>query len=102
MNKYIRFPKFAQLRPKHCVLAGPTGTHNVCVGVYHENVKLMLNTIDNKHLNEGADIQLSDCHDCLREIMCIEPVDACHFNECESYSYIKKFKKYSAQPRTQS
>lgn len=38
----ISFSKFALLRPKHCVLAGSSGTHNVCVCLYHENVNLML------------------------------------------------------------
>ena len=39
-----------------CVLAGASGTHNVCACVYYEKVKLMLNAIDIKHLTEGPDI----------------------------------------------
>ena len=39
----------ALLRPKHCIFAGSSGTHTVCVCVHHENVKLM---------NEG--VQLSN------------------------------------------
>ena len=27
----VGFSKFAELRPKECVLAGATGTHSVCV-----------------------------------------------------------------------
>ncbi len=27
----VGFSKFADLRPKHCVLAGGNGTHSVCV-----------------------------------------------------------------------
>ena len=27
----IGFSKFSELRPKHCVLAGASGTHTVCV-----------------------------------------------------------------------
>lgn len=34
-NVKFGFSKFAQLRPKYCVLAKATGTHNVCVCVYH-------------------------------------------------------------------
>ena len=37
----IGFSKFAGLRPKHCVLAGASGTHSVCVSTIHQNVKLM-------------------------------------------------------------
>ena len=55
----------------------------------------MLNAIDIKHLTEGADIQLSDYHDCLNQIMCSEPVDVCHFNEWESYLDIDNFKSTS-------
>jgi len=32
---------FCALRPKWCVLPGASGTHSVCVCVYHQNVKLM-------------------------------------------------------------
>lgn len=38
----IGFTKFTLLRPKHCVLAGSSGTHTTCVCTLHENVKLML------------------------------------------------------------
>ena len=36
------FSKFAEARPKHVVLPGGSGTHNVCVCVHHENPKLMI------------------------------------------------------------
>ncbi|KZC08957.1 hypothetical protein WN55_11420 [Dufourea novaeangliae] len=38
----IGFSKFAQLRPKECVLVRHSGTHSVCVCVIHQNVKLLL------------------------------------------------------------
>lgn len=41
----IGFTKFTLLRPPHCVLAGSAGTHTVCVCVYHQNLKLMLEGI---------------------------------------------------------
>ena len=31
----IGFSKFAELRPKHCILAGASGTHIVCVCTIH-------------------------------------------------------------------
>lgn len=34
-NIKIGFSKFAELRPKFCILAGGTGTHSVCVCLYH-------------------------------------------------------------------
>ena len=41
-NPEMGFSTFAALRPRHCVLAGSSGTHNVCVCTYHQNVKLMV------------------------------------------------------------
>ena len=41
-NKKIGFSKFAVLCPKWCIPLGAAGTHNVCVCMYHQNVKLML------------------------------------------------------------
>ena len=38
----IGFSKFSELRPQHCVLAGASGTHAVCVCTIHQNVKLMM------------------------------------------------------------
>lgn len=38
------FSKFASLRPQHCVLAGASETHSVCVCVYHQNLKFMLHS----------------------------------------------------------
>lgn len=45
----VSFSKFAQLRPKECVLAGASGTHSVCVCTIHQNCELMLEAIN---LNE--------------------------------------------------
>ena len=38
----LGFSKFAALRPKHCILAGASGTHTVCVCAIHQNVKLIM------------------------------------------------------------
>ena len=38
----IGLTRFTELRPKNVVLAGASGTHNVCVCVLHQNMKLML------------------------------------------------------------
>ena len=44
---------FADKRPKHVITVGASGTHTVCVCIYHQNVKLMLSGIglyDDRHL----------------------------------------------------
>ena len=38
----VGFLKFCSFRPKHVVLPGSSGTHNVCVCTIHQNVKLMI------------------------------------------------------------
>lgn len=40
-ESHIGFTKFSLLRPKQCVLADSSGTHNICVCPYHQNVKLI-------------------------------------------------------------
>ena len=37
-DRKIGFSKFAELRPKHCVLVGASGTHSVCVCTVHQDV----------------------------------------------------------------
>ena len=41
----IGFSKFASVHPKWCILAGPKGTHSVCVCTVCQNLKLMLSAI---------------------------------------------------------
>ena len=55
-NEYVNigFTKFTELRPPNCVLAGSSGTHNVCVCVHHENVKLMLSAMDIENLTKDT------------------------------------------------
>ncbi|XP_047133454.1 uncharacterized protein LOC124811601 [Hydra vulgaris] len=38
----LGFSKFCVLRPKWCVLPNSSGTHSVCVCIYHQNMKLIL------------------------------------------------------------
>lgn len=38
----VGFLKFASLRSQHCVLAGSSGTHTICVRSMHQNVNLMM------------------------------------------------------------
>ena len=54
----IGFTKFAELRPKHCVLAGASGTHSVCVCTIHQNIKLMLLGANIHHLTIQDDVPL--------------------------------------------
>lgn len=61
------FSSFAALRPPHCVLAGGSGTHTVCVCMAHQNFKLMLNAVGLKQTAEElmstlvCNIENEDC-----------------------------------------
>ena len=41
LNVEISFSKFAECRPKQCVLSGLEGAHSVCVCTTHQNMDLM-------------------------------------------------------------
>ena len=71
----VGFSKFAELRPKHCVLAGASGTHSVCVCTIHQNVKLMS--------FEMQIPELPTYHHCLAKIMCNPPHARCYLGECD-------------------
>ena len=45
-NDKIGFSKFAELQPEWCRTVGQSGSHNVCVCTYHQNVKLMLSAVN--------------------------------------------------------
>ena len=47
--------------PKECVLAGPIGTHSVCICTTHNNIKLMMtgSKMDNVTGNEGVSLKHS-------------------------------------------
>ena len=62
---HIGFTKFAELRPKHCILAGASGTHAVCVCTIHQNVKLMLEGVKIQRLSPSQDPQLTNYHCCI-------------------------------------
>lgn len=78
----IGFTKFAELRPKECVLAlDKHGTHSVCVCEHHQNVKLILEPM--KRLNI-LDELTNDYKGVLPKMICDNPTEKCHFNECEA------------------
>jgi len=81
----VGFSKFAELRPKHCVLAGSSGTHAVCVCTIHQNVKLMLTAV--------GFAEFPTYHDCLSKVMCTPPLPECCLNECESCPGIVPLRK---------
>ena len=68
----IGLSKFCSLRPKWCITADSSGSHNVCVCIKHQNPKLMLT---------GADIGV-DYKYCLNLLACSLENECCMFGLC--------------------
>ena len=49
----LGFSKFAELRPKSCVLTGQRRTHSVCLCTIHQNVKLMFENARMSSMTNG-------------------------------------------------
>jgi hypothetical protein len=79
-NLKIGFSKFAELRPKECILAGESGTHSVCVCAIHQNFKLMFLGAKLATLTEG---NLKHYQHCLAAIQCNPPRVQCFMGQCD-------------------
>ena len=44
----VGLTSFALLRPQHCIVAGKSGTHTVCVCIDHQNPNLMIKSLKNE------------------------------------------------------
>ena len=79
-NPNIGFSSFAYLRPPHCIVAGGSGTHTVCVCTHHQNPKLQIAALGESGLTyrdlltyavcdvDNRDCMLHRCQHCDREI----------------------------------
>lgn len=71
---------FASNRPKHCILAGTSGTHTICVCIYHQNVKLMFKALQDR---KSLPADLKSYHDLFSKILCTNPKELCWLKTCE-------------------
>ncbi|CAF2174414.1 unnamed protein product [Rotaria magnacalcarata] len=82
----IGFSKFAELRPKECVLPGSSGTHSVCICTKHQNVKLMMAAIEKvfKYVNYQEHVQfpLSAESSMLHDTLQLDTSYICHYSHC--------------------
>ena len=89
----IGVTKFTELWPKNVVLAGASGTHNVCVCVLHQNMKLMLegsklplNQSFRNLFGVGDNEALTYKH-LLAIMSCNPPLPECLLGECSVCKY---------------
>ena len=75
----IGFPKFAELRPKHCVLA------DSCMCSFHQRII--------KILTKDSTTQLSDYHVCMVLTVCEYPDAECYFGDCSDSAGMTKIKE---------
>lgn len=89
----IGFSKFADLRPKNCIIAGASGTHSVCVCTIHQNTKLMIAGSNmHKITLPGTEHPLKTFKDCTSKILCNVPNKTCFLNQCDNCPSIDSFK----------
>ncbi|CAM1301229.1 Uncharacterised protein r2_g1101 [Pycnogonum litorale] len=98
----IGFSKFADLKPKECVLAGSPGTHSVCVCTIHQNLKLMMIgakmreftadhpdtdtptcSSDSTEIGQHFQTPLLNYRHCLAAIQCNPEQIKCHLGKCD-------------------
>ncbi|XP_065641529.1 uncharacterized protein LOC136073616 [Hydra vulgaris] len=70
----VGLTSFALLRPKHCVLAGKSGTHTVCVCIHHQNPNLMVKAFKNE-------LKLKEL---MALAVCSLENKECMFHECKN------------------
>lgn len=80
-DQKIGFTKFCELRPKHCVLPGSSGTHTVCVCTIHQNAKLMMAQCKIPELTNG-ELPIKTYKDVTSNIICKTPTCKCYFANC--------------------
>lgn len=80
--KMLSFSKFAELRPKECILAGQTnGIHVTCVCQKHQNVSLEFEC-----LKKIKTPNFDSIENIIKSMLCSKITEACELNECTKCS----------------
>lgn len=72
----VGFSKFAELRPRECLLADLNSTHSVCVCMLHQNVKLMFDAM--KRSKVFLETEIATYRDVISKILCNPPTEECY------------------------
>lgn len=90
----IGLSKFCELRPKNVVLVNSSGSHNICVCTKHQNVKLMLHSINLKKItNTMEDFKIESYKDCFKKIVCSTESPQCYLGKCNLCPGTHNFKE---------
>ena len=88
-NEKVGFSKFAELRPRNCMLARASGTHSVCVCTIHQNVKLIIQGVKLSNLSASGSTSYQHC---LTQILCNPPSPSCYLGSCDACPGIDKLR----------
>lgn len=80
----IGLTKFCELRPKECVTVNNRGMHNVCVCIYHQNVKLMMHAVNLKE----------SYIDLLQKLVCNIENEECMLHRCSQCPQENELRNY--------
>ena len=79
----ISLSTFIVLRPPQCILAGPKGTHNVCVCKIHGNIRLKLNGLKQELLRKKISFDVT-YRDYLNDMVCSNVTADCFLSNCKN------------------
>lgn len=80
-DEKVSLSAFSILRPPQCILAGPKGTHNVCVCKTHENMRQKFVGLKNELTLKKVEFKNS-YRDYFKIINCDEPNSICFLRKC--------------------
>lgn len=84
----VSLSKFAELRPRECILAGASGTHVVCVCEAHENFKLMVSALRIRQAVSENEMKILTYRDILSMAVCEDANTSCYLQvfglKCQS------------------
>lgn len=78
----LSFSKFKKLRPPECILAGKSGTHNVCVCKIHQNFKFKVFAIKETLNKKNVDFT-NTYHDFVKSFVCKDSNPSCFLLKCK-------------------
>lgn len=79
----IGLTSFKSLRPKQCVFSTDSAAHNVCVCVYHQNVKFCVEALHEMTPFKEYETSTALLHELMKRAMCDDPTEACKLQTCE-------------------
>lgn len=85
-NASVSFTSFWKLRPKQCVYTKDSSAMNVCVCMFHENMKFLIDGLKKTNCFDDFNTNRDLCSFLTKKATCADSDDACHLRQCEQCS----------------